>query len=57
MLIRPWVQNNEHGKRLNAGLVGAMFVKDDKAFGQGRIDDSGAWDVVDGEDEDEDDDL
>lgn len=60
MLIRPWVQNNEHGKRINAGLVGAMFVKDDKAFGQGRIDDSGAWDDVaeeggnDGDDDDDD---
>lgn len=43
MLIRPWVQNNEHGKRINAGLVGVLFSKDDKAFGQGRIDDSGAW--------------
>lgn len=46
MLIRPWVQNNEHGKRINAGLVGAMFTKDDKAFGQGRVDDSDAWDDV-----------
>jgi hypothetical protein len=60
MLIRPWVQNNEHGKRINAGLVGAMFKKNDKAFGQGRVDDSGAWDDVaddtgstgDGEDDD-----
>lgn len=58
MLIRPWVQQNEHGKRLNAGLVGAMFAKDDKPFGQGRIDDSGAWDVEGGDDDnDEDDDL
>lgn len=58
MLIRPWVQNNEHGKRINAGLVGAMFSKDDKAFGQGRIDDSDAWGDVaaddSGHDEDED---
>lgn len=58
MLIRPWVQNNKHGKRINAGLVGAMFVKDDKAFGQGRIDDSGAWDdVSDAGGDDDDDDL
>lgn len=61
ILIRPWVQNNEHGKRINAGLVGIMFVKDDKAFGQGRIDDSGAWgdvaDDTDSDEEDDDDDL
>lgn len=61
MLIRPWIQNNEHGKRINAGFQGAMFVKDDKAFGQGRIDDSGAWadvagpDAGDGDDDDDDD--
>lgn len=60
MLIRPWVQNNEHGKRINAGLVGAMFTKDGKAFGQGRIDDSSAWDDVAtdaGGDDDDDDEL
>ena len=59
ILIRPWVQNNEHGKRINAGFVGAMFTKDDKAFGQGRIDDSGAWDDVSdaGGDDDDDDEL
>jgi hypothetical protein len=62
MLIRPWVQNNEHGKRINAGLVGAMFAKDDKAFGQGRVDDSDAWDDhasgdTGGSSNDDDDDL
>jgi hypothetical protein len=46
VLLRPWVQNNKHGKRLNAGLVGVMFSKDDTPFGQGRIDDSDAWDDV-----------
>jgi hypothetical protein len=57
ILIRPWVQNNEHGKRINAGFVGAMFSKDDKAFGQGRIDDSGAWgDIAEGGGEDPEDD-
>jgi hypothetical protein len=30
-------------------------VKDDKPFGQGRIDDSGAWDVEEADDEEDDD--
>lgn len=63
ILIRPWVQNNKHGKRLNAGLVAVMFAKDDTAFGQGRVDDADAWDDVGGGDAggddsgDDDDDL
>lgn len=31
-LIRPWVQNNEHGKRVNAGLSAIQFYKDGEAF-------------------------
>lgn len=63
VLIRPWVQNNKFGKRLNAGLVAVMFAKDDTAFGQGRVDDADAWDDVAGESgggssgDDDDDDL
>lgn len=43
MLIRPWMQDNKHGKRLNAGLVAVVFGKDGEPFGQGRVDDSDAW--------------
>lgn len=50
MLIRPWFQDNKYGKRVNAGLVGVQFVKKDKTFGEGEIDDSDAWDTVDGDD-------
>lgn len=57
MLIRPWFQDNEHGKKVNAGLVGIQFVKKDKTFGQGDIDESDAWDEVEGDDDDEDDGL
>lgn len=51
VLIRPWFQDGQKvgagfGKRINAGLVGVMFVKDGESFGEGRIDDSGAWDDV-----------
>lgn len=37
VLIRPWWQNNKFGKKVNAGLVAIQFVRDDEAFGQGRI--------------------
>lgn len=39
-LIRPWVQNNQFGKRVNANLIAVQFVRDDEAFGEGRISDA-----------------
>lgn len=64
ILIRPWYQDGQrvgkgYGKRVNAGLVGVQFVRDGDPFGEGRIDDTDAWDDVSGSDEwdDEDDEL
>jgi hypothetical protein len=37
MLIRPWAQDNSFGKRINANLIGCQFLRDDEAFGEGRI--------------------
>ncbi|WP_288959835.1 ssDNA-binding protein [uncultured Sulfitobacter sp.] len=37
--IRPWFQNNDYGKRVNAGLTAVQFYKDDEPFGEGRISD------------------
>ena len=53
ILIRPWFQDNDYGKRVNAGLVGVQFVKKDKTFGEASIDDTDAWDVVEGDDGDD----
>jgi hypothetical protein len=39
ILIRPWYQNNNYGKRVNAGLSSVQFVKEDETFGEGRISD------------------
>lgn len=39
VLIRPWFQNNKFGKKVNANLLAVQFVRDDEAFGQGRISD------------------
>lgn len=67
ILIRPWYQDGQkvgkgYGKRINAGLVGVQFIDDGEPFGEGRIDDSDAWDSVDDDgdsrgDDDSDDDL
>lgn len=48
ILIRPWYQDGKkvgagYGKRVNAGLVGVQFIRDDEPFGEGRIDDTDAW--------------
>ena len=50
ILIRPWYQDNDYGKRVNAGLVGVQFVKKDQTFGEGEIDESDAWEAVEGDD-------
>lgn len=52
ILIRPWLQDNKYGKRINAGLVGVMFQKKDETFGDGGIDDTDAWGGVKSEDGD-----
>lgn len=60
-LIRPWYQNNDYGKRVNAGLSSVQMVKKDETFGEGRISDEDLDDTfedygdddVDDEDEDE----
>lgn len=33
ILIRPWFQNNDHGKKINAGLVAVQLKKEDEVFG------------------------
>ncbi len=47
VLIRPWFQDNDFGKRINAGLVAVQFVRDDAQIGEGRIDDEGVFEAVD----------
>lgn len=53
ILIRPWYQDGQkvgkgYGKRANAGLVGVQFLRDGESFGEGRIDDTDAWEDVSG---------
>lgn len=47
VLIRPWKQDNEHGKKINANLVGVQFVRDGERFGEEAIDASEEFDDED----------
>lgn len=37
LLIRPWFQSNDFGKRANAGLSAVTKKADDEPFGEGRL--------------------
>lgn len=55
IIIQPWVQNNEHGTKVNASLRSVRFREDDGVrFGAAPVDVSDAWDDSDDFDEDED---
>lgn len=54
ILIRPWFQDNDFGKRINAGIVAVQFVRDDEQIGESRIDDEGVFEGLDDDDEDDD---
>lgn len=51
ILINPWFQDNSFGKRINANLLACQFVRDDTQIGEGRIDDEGVFDPIDGDDD------
>lgn len=63
MLIRPWWQDNQYGKRVNAGLAAVQFLRDGEPFGTGRItpdqvdDTFDSYEEEDGVSDDDDDDL
>lgn len=49
VLLRPWAQANQHGKRINANLLAVQFVKDGERFGAERPDVDSAFDDVSGD--------
>jgi len=59
ILIRPWAQNNKHGKKINANLIGVQFAGNGERFGEAPIDDEDVWDEIEADDDDfgDDDDL
>lgn len=56
MLIRPWFQNNDWGKRINAGLSSVQFLMKDEEFGEGRLSEEDLDDTFRAHDDDDDDD-
>lgn len=52
IFIRPWAQDNEHGKKINANLIAVQFVKDGERFGEAAIDDEDVFDAVGDDDYD-----
>lgn len=36
--IKPWAQDNQHGRGIRCDLVAVQFHADDKAFGEGHVD-------------------
>lgn len=56
VLLRPWYFNGKaknssktYPKRICSGFTGVQFLRDDKPFGNGRIDDTEAWGSAEGE--------
>ena len=44
--VKPWLQENKHGRGVRADLVAVQFAGDDQAFGEGRVDASGMFGQV-----------
>lgn len=50
--VRPWVQDNQFGKRVNFELRAVQFVKDGEPFGQGPVIAEEEFDALDADAED-----
>lgn len=46
--IKPWLQENSHGRGVRCDLIAIQFCKDDKPFGEGNVDASGMFGAVQG---------
>lgn len=44
--VKPWLQENKHGRGVRCDLVAIQFAGDDQAFGEGRVDASGMFGAV-----------
>ncbi len=44
--VKPWLQENKHGRGIRADLVAIQFAADDKAFGEGAMDVSSMFGAV-----------
>lgn len=46
--IKPWPQDNKHGRGIRCDLIAVQFAGDDTAFGEGAVDASGMFGAVAG---------
>lgn len=46
--IRPWIQDNQHGRGVRCELIAVQFSKDGEAFGEAVTDASGMFGAVQG---------
>jgi ATP-dependent Clp protease adapter protein ClpS len=46
LAVRPWLQENKHGRGVRCDLIAVQFCADDKPFGEGNIDASGMFGQV-----------
>jgi hypothetical protein len=44
--IKPWLQDNKHGRGVRCDLVALQFAKDGEPFGEGAVDASGMFGAV-----------
>lgn len=44
--LKPWLQDNEHGRAVRCELIAIQFVRDDEPFGEGAVDASGMFGAV-----------
>ena len=44
--VKPWLQENKHGRGVRCDLVAVQFAGDDKPFGEGATDASGMFGAV-----------
>lgn len=46
--VKPWLQENTHGRGIRCDLIALQFAGDDTAFGEGNVDASGLFGAVAG---------
>lgn len=46
--IKPWLQDNKHGRGIRCDLIAVQFFKDDTSFGEGAVDASNLFGAVAG---------
>jgi len=46
--VKPWLQDNKHGRGIRCDLIAVQFAADDKPFGEGAVDASNLFGAVAG---------